>query len=59
MQSEVLGIKDSQLQYTDHDINNNTRKYFHNKYEIDARKFERKYVRRFMRYYVTFKRACR
>lgn len=58
MQSEVMGIRDSQLQYTDHDSNNNTRKYFHNKYEIDARKFERKYVRKFMRYYVTFKRAC-
>ena len=57
MQSQVLGIKDSQLHYTNDDMNRNTRKYYYNKFEIDARKFERKYVRKFMRYYMFFKNA--
>jgi len=57
MQSEVLGIKDSQVKYNEYDLNNNTNRYYRNKFEVDARKFERKYIRKFMRYYVTFKRA--
>lgn len=57
MQSQVLGIKDSQLHYTEDDMDRNTRKYYYDKFEIDARKFERKYVRKFMRYYMFFKKA--
>lgn len=51
MQSQILGVKDSQLGYTEEDFERNSKKYRNDKYEIDARKFERKYVRRFMRYY--------
>jgi hypothetical protein len=58
MQSQVLGVKDSELHYTNDDMNRNTRKYYFNKFEIDARKFERKYVRKFMKYYMFFKNAC-
>ena len=58
MQSEVLGVKDSQLGYTDRDMYLNKKSYWNNKYEVDAREFERKHVRRFMRYYVNSKRAC-
>lgn len=58
MQSEVLGVKDSQLHYTDKDMYLNKKKYWNNKYEVDARKFERKYVKRFMRYYINSKRVC-
>jgi len=57
MQSEILGIKDSELVYTEEDIIKNSKRYWNNKYEIDARHFEKKYVRKFMRYYVEFKRA--
>jgi len=57
MQSEVLGIKDSQLRYSDRDMLLNNKKYWNNKYEIDARRFERKYVKKLMRYYVNFKRV--
>jgi len=55
MQSEVMGIKDKQIRYNDYDLANNTKRYFNNKYEVDARRFERKYVRKFMRYYKNFK----
>ncbi|NDD59500.1 MAG: hypothetical protein EBZ47_09725, partial [Chlamydiae bacterium] len=51
MQSKILGIKDSQLKYTDQDMEENNKKYRLDKYEIDAREFEKRYVRRFMRYY--------
>lgn len=54
MQSQILGIKDSQLKYTDLDVEKNSKNYRRDKYEIDARNFEKKYVRRFMRYYVEF-----
>ena len=57
MQSQVLGIKDSQLHYTEEDMNRNSRKYYYDRYEIDARKFERKYIRKFMKYYMFFKKA--
>ena len=55
MQSKIFKIKDSQLKYTQEDVDKNAHAYWHNKYEKDARKFERKYVRRFMKYYVNFK----
>lgn len=57
MQSQVLGIKDSQLHYTEDDMDRNTRKYYYDRFEVDARKFERKYVRKFMKYYMFFKKA--
>lgn len=59
MQSEVLGVKDRQLHYTERDIDLNSKAYRKNKFEIDARKFEKRYVRKFMRYYVNFRRAYR
>jgi hypothetical protein len=55
MQSQVLGIKASQLNYTDEDYLKNNKKYKHNKYEKDARKFEDKFVVKFMKYYSSFK----
>ena len=51
MQSRVLGIKDHQLQYTHEDMLANNKKYRKDEFEIDASKFEKKYVRKFMRYY--------
>jgi hypothetical protein len=55
MQSQVLGIKASQLNYTEEDYVKNNKKYKHNKYEKDARKFEDKFVVKFMKYYSSFK----
>ena len=57
MQSEIIGIKDREIVYTEEDIAKNSKRYWNNKYEIDARHFEKRYVRKFMRYYVEFKRA--
>jgi len=54
MQSKILKIKDSQLCYTDRDVAYNTLRYRNNKFEVDARKFERSTVRKFMRYYKQF-----
>jgi len=54
MQSRILGIKDNQLKYTDKDMEENNKKYRLDKFEIDARGFEKKYVRRFMRYYTEY-----
>jgi len=51
MQSQILGVKDSELGYTDEDCEKNNLKYRKDKYEIDAREFEKKHVRRFMIYY--------
>ena len=51
MQSRVLGVKDYQLQYTHEDMQANNKKYRNDKFEIDASKFEKKYVRKFSRYY--------
>jgi hypothetical protein len=59
MQSRVFNIKDNQLQYTQEDVDKNTHAYWHNKYEKDARVFERRYVRRFMRYYINFRNGDR
>jgi len=55
MQSQILHVKDKELRYSDDDVEKNNKTYRMNKYEVDARKFEKKYVRRFMQYYVTFK----
>jgi len=55
MQSEIYHIKDRQLKYTEEDIKKNSKKYWNNRFEKDARNFEKKYVRRFMRYYTEFK----
>jgi hypothetical protein len=55
MQSQILHVKDKELRYSDDDVRKNNKTYRMNKYEVDARKFEKKYVRRFMKYYVTFK----
>lgn len=57
MQSEIMGVRDKDIRYSEEDILKNSKKYWNNKYEIDARNFEKKYVRKFMRYYVEFKRA--
>lgn len=55
MQSNIFKIKDSELSYSEEDVTFNRKKYRNNKHEIDARVFERKYVRKFMKYYMIFK----
>ena len=59
MQSKIFKIKDKQLEYTQEDVDKNAHAYWSNKYEKDARVFERKYVRQMMRYYVYFKNGGR
>jgi len=57
MQSEIYGVKDSQIKYTDDDVRNNRKKYRCNKYEKDANLFERKNIRRFVKYYSASKKT--
>jgi len=54
MQSSIFKVKDSELTYTNEDVEYNRKKYRCNKYEKDARRFERRYVRKFMKYYIAF-----
>jgi hypothetical protein len=51
MQSRVFKVSDSQIKYTQEDVDNNTKRYRNNRFEKDATKFEKQYVRKFMRYY--------
>jgi len=59
MQSQVFGIKDKQLLYTEDDYKKNSKKYWNDKFEVDARRFEKKHIRRFMKYYVLFRKSYR
>jgi hypothetical protein len=58
MQSRIYKVKDSELRYTEEDLKNNSKKYWNDKFEIDARVFERKYIRKLMKYYISFKKTC-
>lgn len=51
MQSQVFKVRDSQIKYTQEDVDNNTNRYKNNRFEKDAAKFEKQYVRKYMRYY--------
>lgn len=51
MQSRIYKISNSEVSYTDDDVERNTNAYYRNKHEIDARHFERTYITKFYRYY--------
>ena len=51
MQSQVFKVSDSQIKYTQEDVDNNANRYKNNRFEKDAAKFEKQYVRKYLRYY--------
>ena len=51
IQDNMLHVAEHRLNYTDEDSEKENDKYYYNKWEIDARKFERKYKRDFIDLY--------
>ena len=47
----MLNVDEHRLNYTDEDSEKENNKYYYNKWEIDARKFERQYKRDFIDLY--------
>ena len=51
MQDNVFGVAESKLNYTDEDCDKERRAYCYNKWEVDARRFERRYKKEFIEVY--------
>ena len=51
IQDNMLNVAEHRLNYTDEDSEKENDKYYYNKWEIDARKFERQYKRDFIDLY--------
>ena len=51
IQDNMLGVAESKLNYTDQDADNHSRRYCYNKWEVDARRFERRYKKDFIQLY--------
>ena len=56
MQDNMLGVAESKLNYTDEECDNNSRAYKYNRWEVDARRFERRYKKEFIELYHTIER---
>jgi len=56
MQDNMLGVAESKLNYTDEECDNNSRAYKYNRWEVDARRFERRYKKEFIDLYHTIER---
>ena len=51
IQDNMLKVEEHRLNYTDQDCEKSNDKYYYNKWEVDARKFERKYKKDFIELY--------
>ena len=51
MQDNMLGVAESKLNYTDEQCDNDSRVYKYNRWEVDARRFERRYKKEFIDLY--------
>ena len=51
IQDNMLHVAEGRLNYTDQDCEKSNDRYYYNKWEVDARKFERKYKRDFIDLY--------
>ena len=56
MQDNMLGVSESKLNYTDEECDNNSRAYKYNRWEVDARRFERRYRKEFTDLYHTIEK---
>ena len=51
IQDNMLHVAEGRLNYTDQDCEKENDTYYYNKWEVDARKFERKYKKEFIQLY--------
>jgi len=51
IQDNMLGVAEEKLNYTDEDVDKERRTYCYNKWEVDARRFERRYKLEFTKLY--------
>ena len=51
IQDNMLGVAEDKLNYTDEDVDKERKTYYHNKWEVDARRFERRYKKDFIKLY--------
>ena len=51
IQDNMLQVEENLLNYSDQDCEKSNNKYYYNKWEVDARKFERKYKKEFIQLY--------
>ena len=51
IQDNMLQVEEGRLNYTDEDSEKENDKYYYNKWEVDARKFERTYKKEFINLY--------
>ena len=58
MQDNMLGVEESKLNYTDEDCDNESYAYKYNRWEVDARRFERRYKKEFIDLYHTIKKLA-
>jgi len=56
MQDNMLGVAESKLNYTDEECDNDSRAYKYNRWEVDARRFERRYKKEFIELYHTIEK---
>ena len=56
MQDNMLGVEESKLNYTDEDCDNERYAYKYNRWEVDARRFERRYKKEFIDLYHTIEK---
>ena len=47
----MLGVSEEKLNYTDEDVDKERPTYCQNKWEVDARRFERRYKKEFIQLY--------
>ena len=53
MQDNLLRVDEHKLNYSDQDCEDETNKYYYNEWEVDARRFERRYKKEFIDLYKT------
>ena len=51
VQDNVFNVAESKLNYTDQDVDKESRAYCYNRWEVDARRFERRYKKEFIDLY--------
>ena len=51
IQDNMLGVSEEKLNYTDEDVDKERPTYCQNKWEVDARRFERRYKKEFIQLY--------
>ena len=56
MQDNMLGVEESKLNYTDEQCDNGSSVYKYNRWEVDARRFERRYKKEFIDLYHTIEK---